>query len=290
MVRKSGLLKRVAPDLADMESSMPKIPSTTFKASGQVIPAKGEKTNRVAILSGCVMPLVHGPQMNAVVRVLTRNGVEVVVPKNQVCCGAMNSHIGDLSTARDLARRNIDGFLAEDVDAIIVASAGCGSRMKEYHELLQDDSEYAEKALELSSKVKDIHEYLVELPYEPPTASLNCRVTYQDSCHLSNAQRVTAPPRIILNSIPGVEFVELPNASICCGGGGTYMITERDLSLRILKTKMEAVAETGANIVATANPGCLMQLQMGVGKNNMPVEVRYVTDLLDEAYRKEEKE
>ena len=290
MVRKSGLLKRVAPDLADMESSMPEIPSTTFKASGQVIPAKGEKTNRVAILSGCVMPLVHGPQMNAVVRVLTRNGAEVVVPKNQVCCGAMNSHIGDLSTARDLARRNIDGFLAEDVDAIIVASAGCGSRMKEYHELLQDDSEYAEKALELSNKVKDIHEYLVELPYEPPTASLNCRVTYQDSCHLSNAQRVTAPPRIILNSIPGVEFVELPNASICCGGGGTYMITERNLSLRILKTKMEAVAETGANIVATANPGCLMQLQMGVGKNNMPVEVRYVTDLLDEAYRKEEKE
>ncbi|HIN72131.1 MAG TPA: (Fe-S)-binding protein, partial [Dehalococcoidia bacterium] len=205
-------------------------------------------------------------------------------------CGAMNSHIGDLSTARDLARRNIDGFLAEDVDAIIVASAGCGSRMKEYHELLQDDSEYAEKALELSSKIKDIHEYLVELPYEPPTASLNCRVTYQDSCHLSNAQRVTAPPRIILNSIPGVEFVELPNASICCGGGGTYMITERNLSLRILKTKMEAVAETGANIVATANPGCLMQLQMGVGENNMPVEVRYVTDLLDEAYRKEEKE
>ena len=107
MVRKSGLLKRVAPDLADMESSMPEIPSTTFKASGQVIPAKGEKTNRVAILSGCVMPLVHGPQMNAVVRVLTRNGAEVVVPKNQVCCGAMNSHIGDLSTARDLARKTL---------------------------------------------------------------------------------------------------------------------------------------------------------------------------------------
>ena len=287
MVRNSGLLKRVAPDLADMESSMPEIPSTTFKASGQVIPAKGEKTNRVAILSGCVMPLVHGPQMNAVVRVLTRNGAEVVVPKNQVCCGAMNSHIGDLSTARDLARKNIDGFLAEDVDAIIVASAGCGSRMKEYHELLEDDSEYAEKALKLSKLIKDVHEYLVGLPFVPPTASLDYRVTYQDSCHLSNAQRLTAPPRTILNSIPGVEFVELQNSSICCGGGGTYMITERDLSLRILKTKMQAVAETGANVLATANPGCLMQLQTGVGENDMLVEVRYVTDLLDEAYRNE---
>ena len=159
--------------------------------------------------------------------------------------------------------------------------------MKEYHELLEDDSEYAEKALKLSKLIKDVHEYLVGLPFVPPTASLDYRVTYQDSCHLSNAQRLTAPPRTILNSIPGVEFVELPNASICCGGGGTYMITERDLSLRILKTKMEAVAETGANVLATANPGCLMQLQTGVGENDMLVEVRYVTDLLDEAYRNE---
>ena len=288
LVRRSGLLKRISPDLAEMESSMPKIPSTTFRASGQVIPATGgEKTRRVALLSGCVMPLVNGPQMNAVVRVLTRNGVEVVVPKNQGCCGAINSHVGDLSTARELARRNIDGFLAEDVDAIVVASAGCGSRMKEYHDLLKDDTEYAEKAAQLSDMVEDIHEFLVDIPFEVPTASLDYRVTYQDSCHLANAQRVTASPRQILKSIPGIEFVELPNASICCGGGGTYTITEREFSLKILKTKMDAVAETGADIIATANPGCLMQLQMGAGRHKMPIEVRYVTDLLDEAYLKQ---
>ena len=288
LVRRSGLLKRISPDLAEMESSMPKIPSTTFRASGQVIPATGgEKTRRVALLSGCVMPLVNGPQMNAVVRVLTRNGVEVVVPKNQGCCGAINSHVGDLSTARELARRNIDGFLAEDVDAIVVASAGCGSRMKEYHDLLKDDTEYAEKAAQLSDMVEDIHEFLVDIPFEVPTASLDYRVTYQDSCHLANAQRVTASPRQILKSIPGIEFVELPNASICCGGGGTYTITEREFSLKILKTKMDAVAETKADIIATANPGCLMQLQMGAGRHKMPIEVRYVTDLLDEAYLKQ---
>ncbi|MCH8309667.1 MAG: (Fe-S)-binding protein [Chloroflexi bacterium] len=289
LVRRSGLLKRISPDLAEMESSMPKIPATTFRASGQVIPATGgEKTRRVALLSGCVMPLVNGPQMNAVVRVLTRNGVEVVVPKNQGCCGAINSHVGDLSTARELARRNIDGFLAEDVDAIVVASAGCGSRMKEYHDLLKDDTEYAEKAAQLSDMVEDIHEFLVDIPFEVPTASLDYRVTYQDSCHLANAQRVTASPRQILKSIPGIEFVELPNASICCGGGGTYTITEREFSLKILKTKMDAVAETGADIIATANPGCLMQLQMGAGRHKMPIEVRYVTDLLDEAYLKQD--
>jgi glycolate oxidase iron-sulfur subunit len=288
IVRKSGVLKRLSPDLAEMENSMPKLPSTTFRASGQVIPAKGERTLRVAMLSGCVMPLVNGPQMNAVVRVLTRNGVEVVVPKNQGCCGAINSHVGDLDTARDLARRNIDGFLAEDIEAVVVASAGCGSRMKEYHDLLKDDAEYAEKALKLSEMVKDIHEFLVEIPFKAPTARLDYRVTYQDSCHLANAQRITAPPRQILNSIPGVEFVELPNASICCGGGGTYTITEREFSLRILKTKMDAVAETGANVLTTANPGCLMQLQMGANRHQTPVEVRYVTDLLDEAYLKQD--
>ena len=288
LVRQSGLLKRISPDLAELESSMPELPSTTFRANGQVIPARGQKTRRVALLSGCVMPLVNGPQMNAVVRVLTRNGVEVVVPKNQGCCGAINSHVGDMSNARDMARRNIDGFLAEDIDAVVVASAGCGSRMKEYHDLLKDDTEYAEKAVQLSGMVKDIHELLVEIPFEPPTASLDYRVTYQDSCHLANAQGIKAPPRQILNSIPGVEYVELPDASICCGGGGTYTITEREFSLRLLKNKMNAVADTGANIVATANPGCLMQLQMGVGKHSMPVEVRYVTDLLDEAYLKQE--
>lgn len=286
-VRKSGILNAMPGNLGELESSMPQLPTEVFRARGQVYAAQGERKTRVALLSGCVMPLVNGPQMNAVVRVLTRNGCDVEITRGQVCCGAINSHVGDLETARTLARRNIDAFLGSGVDAVAVASAGCGSRMKEYGHLLRNDRRYAEKAQAFSAMVKDIHELLAALPIDPPKASLPYRVTYQDSCHLSNAQRITAPPRQLLRSIPGIEFVELPNASKCCGAGGTYTITEREFSMRVLDSNMRAVRQTGANIIATANPGCLMQLQYGAQREGMPLEARYITDLLDEAYSKE---
>ena len=287
VMRKSGLLRLLPGNMGDLEESMPSLPSDVFKARGQVYPAQGEVRARVALLAGCVMPLVHGPEMNAVVRVLTRNGCDVVVTKGQGCCGAINSHVGDLEVTRELARRNIDAFLADDVDHIVVASAGCGSRMKEYGHLLRNDPAYADKSAALSTKVKDIHELLAALPIVPPKGHLSYRVTYQDSCHLSNAQRVTAPPRQLLAAIPGIDFVELSNADKCCGAGGTYTITERDFSMRILDTKMRAVRETRANIIATANPGCLMQMQYGAQRDDMNVQVKYITDLLDESYSKE---
>jgi len=287
VMRKSGLLKLLPGNMGELEDSMPTLPTEVFKASGQVYRARGEVKAKVALLSGCVMPLIHGPEMNAVVRVLTRNGCEVVVTKEQGCCGAINSHVGDLDMTRELARRNVDAFLAEEVDYVVVASAGCGSRMKEYGHLLRDDAAYAEKAEALSAKVQDIHELLASLPIEPPKGHLPYRVTYQDSCHLSNAQRITAAPRQLLGSIPGIEFVELSNADKCCGAGGTYTITERDFSMRILDTKMRAVRQTQANVIATANPGCLMQLQYGAQRDGMPVQVKYITDLLDESYSKE---
>ena len=286
-MRKSGLLKLLPGNMGDLEESLPQLPSEVFKARGQYYRAKGDVKARVALLSGCVMPLIHGPEMNAVVRVLTRNGCDVVVPKAQVCCGAINSHVGDLETARELARENVGAFLAEDVDYVAVASAGCGARMKEYGHLLKDDSTHAERAEALSAKVLDIHELLADLPIEAPKGHLPYRVTYQDSCHLLNAQRVSAAPRQLLRSIPGIEFAELPNADKCCGAGGTYTITERDFSMRVLDTKMRAVRETKANVIATANPGCLMQLQYGAQRDGMDVQVKYVTDLLDESYRKE---
>lgn len=286
-MRKSGLLKLLPGNMGELEDSMPELPSEVFKARGQVYPAQGERKARVALLSGCVMPLIHGPQMNAVVRVLTRNGCEVVVTKAQVCCGAINSHVGDLETTRELAKRNIDAFLADGVDYVVVASAGCGSRMKEYDHLLRNERTYAHKAEAFSDKVRDIHELLAELPIEPPKGHLPYRVTYQDSCHLSNAQRITAAPRQLLHAIPGIEYVELSNADKCCGAGGTYTITERDFSMRVLDTKMSAVRDTKANVIATANPGCMMQLQYGAQRDGMAVEVRYITDLLDESYSKE---
>lgn len=286
-MRKSGLLKLLPGNMGELEDSMPQLPSEVFRAQGQLYPAQGKRKARVALLSGCVMPLIHGPQMNAVVRVLARNGCEVIVTRAQVCCGAINSHVGDLTTTRKLAKRNIDAFLAEDVDYVAVASAGCGSRMKEYGHLLRNDRAYASKAEAFSARVQDIHELLAALPIEPPKGHLPYRVTYQDSCHLSNAQRITAAPRQLLRSIPGIEYVELSNADKCCGAGGTYTITERDFSMRVLDTKMNAVRETKANVIATANPGCIMQLQYGAQRDGMPVEVKYITDLLDESYSKE---
>ena len=287
LVRKTGLIRLISTDLASLEASSPKVPAKSFKVKGQVIPAQGPKRARVALLSGCVMPLVHGPQMDAVTRVLARNGCEVVVTREQSCCGAINSHVGDLDLTRDLARRNVDAFLAEDVDAIIVASAGCGARMKEYGHLLRRDHEYAERAETLAGKVKDIHEFLAALPLLPPKGRLDKRVTYQDSCHLANAQRITDAPRQLLGSIPGLELVEMEGSAQCCGAGGTYTVTQREFSLRLLDARMKVIEATGAQIVATANPGCVLQLDYGAKIQDAGLSVRYVTDLLDEAYEAE---
>ena len=287
LVRKTRLLKMISPNLASLAESAPTVPAKNFKAEGQVIPAQGPRRARVALLSGCVMPLVHGPQMDAVTRVLARNGCEVLVTREQSCCGAINSHVGDLDLSRDLARRNIDAFLAEDVDAIIVASAGCGARMKEYGHLLRRDHEYAARAEALAAKVRDIHEFLADLPLLPPKGRIEARATYQDSCHLANAQRITDAPRELLRSIPGLELVEMEGAAQCCGAGGTYTVTQREFSLRLLDARMDVIAATGAQIVATANPGCVLQLDYGARIQGAELAVRYVTDLLDEAYEAE---
>ncbi|MCY4529948.1 MAG: (Fe-S)-binding protein [Chloroflexi bacterium] len=287
-VRKTKILTTLAPGLAELEMSTPTVSQRRFQARGQVYPANGEARARVAILSGCIMPLMHGPEMDAAVRVLTRNGCEVEVTEGQGCCGAIHSHVGDLDRARELARNNIDAFEVRGVNAVIIASAGCGARMKEYGHLLEGDPDYAGRAASFSATVKDIHEYLVELPFTPPTGRVEKRVTYQDSCHLANAQKITDAPRAILNSIPGVELVEMERSDVCCGAGGTYTITERDFSLRVLDSKMKNVGKTGAGVLATANPGCVLQLQYGTQRYGPPVEVTYVTDLLDKAYQRED--
>ena len=285
VIRGSGLLERISPRLAELERSLPPISGSFFTATGQRYTAFGERRARVALLSGCVMPLAHGPEMRAVARVLTRNGCEVVVPDGQVCCGAINTHVGDLETTRRLAKQNIDVFLASGVDAVVVASAGCGTRMKEYDYLLRDDAEYADRARMLVAMVKDVHEFLVDLPFIPPLGRLDYAVTYQDSCHLSHSQRITEQPRALLRSIPGLRLTEMDESTVCCGGGGTYTITQREFSLGLLDRKMGSIAETGVDVVATANPGCVIQLQYGMARSGSGLPVRYVTDLLDEAYR-----
>ncbi|HUF54421.1 MAG TPA: heterodisulfide reductase-related iron-sulfur binding cluster [Dehalococcoidia bacterium] len=280
----TGVAERL-PFAGEMASLAPRARGESFTRTGVVGRPEGETEARVAMLSGCIMPLTYGPVHRATVRVLARNGCEVNVPKSQVCCGALHAHNGDLETARDLARRNIDAFLAEKPDAIVVNSAGCGAAMKEYDRLLVHDPEYGARAADFSRLVKDVHEFLVDLPFVPPTGSVDAVVTYQDSCHLAHAQRITAAPRAILNSIPGLRFVEMANADRCCGAAGVYSLTQPEMSLALIDHKMTDVDATGTDFIATANPGCLAQLDAGVRRSGGEAIVRHVIELLDRAYR-----
>ena len=275
---------RLGPGLADAEAALPTLSRTFFQARGQVFPAAGEKRHRVALLAGCVMPLVQAGTMEAAVRVLRLNGCEVVVPQGQVCCGALNLHAGERESARQMAQRNMETFLDAGVDRILVASAGCGAAMKEYGHLFQDDSLLGEQASQFSGMVQDITEFLASLPLKAPTSDLPLRVTYQDSCHLAHAQRVTAPPRALLRSIPGLELVEMSRPDVCCGAAGSYQLLQREMSQRLLDSRIREIAATGAQVIATANPGCMLQLASGVQRAGLNARVCHVVDLLDEAY------
>ena len=287
LVRGSHLLRLLPGGLAHLEAGLPRLSRTFFGPTHHVYPAAGPATMTVGLLSGCVMPLAHGPTMEATVRVLRRNGCNVAVPMGQGCCGALNLHSGDKEMARKMARRNIDIFLKARVDRIVVASAGCGSAMKEYGELLQDDPQYRDAAQRFSSMTADVTEFLAGLPLDPPRGTLRLRITYQDPCHLAHAQRITRAPRAILGSIPGLELVEMDNADRCCGAAGIYSVTQRDLSQRLLESKIGSLAATGADTVVTANPGCVIQLETGLRIAGLPGRVCHVVDLLDESYRAE---
>ena len=284
VVRISHLLYLLPGGIGKLEGQLPPLSRKFFGPTDSVHPAQGEKKMTVALLSGCVMPLMQGPTMEATVRVLTRNGCDVVVPLGQGCCGALNGHAGDLEGSRAMARNNIDSLMAAGVERVITSSAGCGSSMKEYSELLKDDPNYSAKAVRFSEMTQDVTEFLVDLPFQAPTATVSRRVTYQDPCHLAHAQRITAAPRAILNSIPGLELVEMENSTLCCGGAGIYSSVQPKLSQRLLKRKMDAIAATNTQEVITANPGCMMQVEQGLKSRKTPGRVRHVVDILDEAY------
>ena len=287
LYRVSGLraVAERVPLLRDRALLAPTIAGKAFKKRGVLAKPKDAK-HRVALLSGCIMPLAYGRVHEATIRVLARNGCEVVAPPGQVCCGALHAHIGDLPTAMRLARRNIDAFLEDEFDAIVVNSAGCGSAMKEYGELLAADDEYAQKAEIVAALVKDVNEFLVSLPFQRSAGALDVTVTYQDSCHLAHAQRITAAPRQIIASIPGVRFFEMPHADRCCGSAGVYGLTQGEMSLRLLDEKMREIAQTGADVIATANPGCMSQLEAGARRNRFKGRVVHVVELLDKSYRR----
>jgi glycolate oxidase iron-sulfur subunit len=250
----------------------------------EVVPAQGERRWRVGFLTGCVMDVLFGPTNLASVRVLAANGCEVVIPRSQGCCGALHAHSGDAETARALARRNIDTFLAAGVDYMIINAAGCGSSLKEYGRLLADDPAYADKARRFAALVRDISEFLGAIDLVPPSKALPLRVTYQDACHLAHGQGVRLQPRKVLAQIPGIQLVEHPDSDACCGSAGIYNLVQPELSSALLERKMDTLARSGAPIVVSANPGCMLQLKVGARRRGLDLEVLHVIDLLDRAY------
>jgi glycolate oxidase iron-sulfur subunit len=249
-----------------------------------VTPAQGERRARVALLAGCAQQVLD-PDINvATIDVLTRNGVEVVVPETQGCCGGLAWHTGDLVAAREFARRNLDAF-PSDVDAILTNAAGCGSAMHEYHLILRGTPDEA-RADSFRKRVIDVSVFLAKLGLrEKPAGGAPRKVAYHDACHLANAQGVRLEPRGLLRGIPGVELCELADSHLCCGSAGTYNLDQPETAASLGAQKAKAVAATGATVVASGNIGCLTQLRAHLEKIGSPVRVRHTMQVLRDAYR-----
>ncbi|HEX3247055.1 MAG TPA: (Fe-S)-binding protein [Chloroflexota bacterium] len=280
LLQRSGVLQAVAPRLAALDHMLPDLPKRFFHPRRDFFPAPGKARARVALFTGCVMPLLYPNVHWATIRVLNRNGCDVYVPHEQVCCGALNVHSGEREAASRMAASNIHAFEYLPIDALVVNAAGCGSTLKEYGELIRSGDRLAEK-------VRDIHEFLMELGLRAPRGRLHRTVTLQESCHLIHAQRVSRQPRAILEAIPGLSLVDMPHPDRCCGSAGSYSVTHTEMSMRLLDERMAEAQATGADTIATANPGCLLQLTTGVRRHALQMEVKHVIELLDESYGRE---
>jgi glycolate oxidase iron-sulfur subunit len=273
-------------NMGKAEALAPEPESPTFyKSYGKVMPATGAKKYRVAFLGGCMANVFFARLNDATVRVLQKNGCEVSIPNDQTCCGALHVHAGLREPARKLARRNIDALLDGNYDAIITNAAGCGSTLKEYDELLEEDPEYADKAVRFKKLMKDVTEFLAAIELNREMGAIHSVVTYQDSCHLAHGQKIRSAPRTLLRAVPGLVFKEMPMSDLCCGSAGIYNIVENDMSMAILETKMGHVNSTNPDIIATANPGCMLQLRAGAKLHGRGQRVAHVVELLDEAYK-----
>ena len=291
LIRKSGLLRLMPWGLGELERLTPTIDARfTDQLYRRDLRPNNPPTAkyRVALLAGCVQDIAFA-QVNAdTIFALQRNDCEVLLPEQQECCGSLHGHNGELEQARRLARINIDAFTAENLDAVIVNAGGCGSHIKHYDELLAGDADYAERAVQWSHKVKDVHEFLAEIEIRVPTSEMPAQqVTYHESCHLKHGQKVSEAPRQVLRAIPGLQLVELAEADWCCGSAGIYNITQPEMSMKLLDRKMDHVKHTGATIVATGNPGCAIQIAHGSERTDAAVEVVHPVSLLAAAYRAE---
>lgn len=281
LAQSSGLLRILG--IAELDQLQPKIDAKFFFSQvGKVFPAEGELRARVALHAGCIASVAFSELNHATIRVLTKNGVEVWAPQGQSCCGALQAHAGFRDEARALARQNIEAMLDDRFDAIVTNAAGCGSTLKEYGDLLHESREH-ERAEKFSAKVKDVTEFLQQIGMRAPIRTLNVKATYQDPCHLAHGQRIRSAPRELLCAV-GLQLEEMPHSDQCCGSAGSYNVTQNELSMKILDRKMEDIGCTSAELVVTANVGCMLQLQAGMKRAGRMIPVKHVIEVLDSCY------
>ncbi len=281
-IDRSGLTKLLPPTLRRMQAMLPDL-ARPGAALPEVSPPIGPKRARVALFLGCVSDAMFPETTAATARVLQQNGCEVVVPRAQGCCGAIHYHSGIEKPAVGLARDNLAAFDPDAFDAIIVNAAGCGAMLRDYTHLLPEaDHDAAERFV---AKVRDISEFLIELGLIPPEHPLPISVAYHDPCHLCHAQQVRAQPRQLLGAIPGLRLVPLAESEVCCGAAGTYNLAQPEMSARLAKRKLTHLDDTGAEVVATGNVGCILQIARTLKDHNRPMTVAHPVDLLDRAYR-----
>jgi glycolate oxidase iron-sulfur subunit len=245
------------------------------------IAAEGEKRRTVAMVTGCVQSVFMGQVNAATARVLAAEGCEVLVPPGQGCCGAMLMDLGQESEALDMARKFIDLFEPLKVDTVVMNAAGCGATLKDYGYLLRDDPAYSARALAFSAKCKDVSEVLAELPPRARRSPMTMRVGFHDPCHLQHAQGLREQPRAALRTIPGLELLELPEAALCCGSAGIYDLVQPDTAHELGQRKVENIVATPAQVVATGNPGCQLQIGALLNEKGSPLRVMHYIELLD---------
>jgi len=286
LIRASGVLRLLPKRMAAMESLLPQVPVNLFKHLPTHVAATSAPRRRVGMLSGCVQQVFFQHVNEATARVLAAEGCEVVIPQSQPCCGALMVHSGLEDHAAHLARQMIAIFEAANVDTIVINAAGCGSTMKEYGHILRDDPVWAARAAAFSAKCKDISEILCDLPAQAPRHPLPLRVAYHDACHLRHAQAIHEQPRRLLSTIPGLEVVEVEEASLCCGSAGVYNLLNPEPASQLGDRKVEKLLATRAEAVISANPGCLLQLMSGLrrrGLETMPTF--HMVEILDASIR-----
>ncbi len=282
-LRRTGLLERMAPQLAAMEKLAPRL-GKAERIPERII-AAGQRRAVVGLLTGCVQGAFFPGVNAATARVLQAEGCDVVVPRTQGCCGALSVHNGREPEGQAYARKLIDTFEDSGVEYVVVNSAGCGSTMKEYAELLADDPAYADRAKGFAERVRDVAEILDELGPVAPRHPLDLTVAYHDACHLGHAQGVRAQPRRLLEAIPGLELKEIAEAELCCGSAGIYNILNPEPARELGDRKAANILATGAQVLVTANPGCLMQVTTAIERSGRPMGMAHTVEMIDASIR-----